>query len=95
VTGAANSKGDVGANGGKRQNPISPYGTNRKDDKNIHAEEKVIPPGGGEAVGAGRAHCANCTNDIINSGNVPATSIDPSWNPTPGQLKPKTPGVQW
>ncbi len=102
-TSAANSDGDQKKNGGARKNPISPFGTDRSCDKNIHAEEKVIPPEGGQAIAADKPHCANCTNDIINSGdpnvpysgNVTASPIRPSWNPTAQQTTPKDPNVVW
>jgi RHS repeat-associated protein len=94
-TTSANDKGDTKNNGGKRKNPISPFGTDRKDDKNIHAEEKLLKQDGKEAIAAGKPHCANCTNDIINSGNVTASPIRPDWQPTAKQTTPKDPNVQW
>ena len=92
IAASASSDGKVRQSGGKREEkPAGPW-HDRCDDKSIHAEEKVIkgrdglPVVSGEAVGAGIPHCANCTNDIINSGNVPATSIRPNWSPSDAQL---------
>lgn len=94
-TTSANGGGDTKNNGGKRKNPISPFGTDRKDDKNIHAEEKLLKQDGKEAIAAGKPHCANCTNDVINSGNVTASPIRPNWEPTKDQTTPKDPSVKW
>jgi RHS repeat-associated protein len=64
-----------------------PHDTHRPGDANLHAEEGVIRSGSsGRAVAATLPHCANCTNDVINSGNVPASTINPSWDPEPGHL---------
>lgn len=88
-TTAANGNGDMAKNKGEKR-PADWDG--RKDDKNIHAEEYLVKDkdgnykSSGDAVGASKAHCANCTNDIIASGNVPSTSIRPSWEPTDQQL---------
>lgn len=94
-TTSANQNGDTKKNGGERKNPISPFGTDRKDDKNIHAEEKLLKKDAGDAIAAGKPHCANCTNDIINSGNVTSSPIRPDWQPTPDQIKPKDTSVKW
>ncbi len=83
---AADDKGNLGTNGGERQQARSPFGTNRGNDPNVHAEEKILQPNGRSAVGADKPHCPNCTNDIIRSNNVPATSIHPDWNPPPSML---------
>src|SRR6185437_12990018 len=85
---AADDRGNLAENGGERQQARSPYGTNRGCDANVHAEENLLTPGG-SAIGADKAHCANCTNDIIGSGNVPSTSIRPDWNPKQSQLQGK------
>ncbi|MEP7120068.1 MAG: DUF6531 domain-containing protein [Byssovorax sp.] len=84
---AANDKGDTAYNGGERDKARSPYGTNRGNDPNVHAEEKLLTPGGNQAMGADKPHCPNCTNDIIGSNNVPATSIHPDWKPRDAQLQ--------
>ncbi|MFO0759560.1 MAG: RHS repeat-associated core domain-containing protein [Byssovorax sp.] len=86
---AADDKGNLGTNGGERDKARSPFGTNRGNDPNVHAEEKILQQDGGRAVGADKPHCPNCTNDIIRSGNVPATSIHPDWNPPPSTLSGK------
>lgn len=83
VSGAATD----GDHRGRSGTPRPPGDPHRPEDRNIHAEEQAMaaaPNGGaGSAVGAGRAHCANCTDSIIRAGGVPATSIRPSWNPEP------------
>jgi RHS repeat-associated protein len=102
VAASGSSDGRTARSGGSRANRKSPeWQKTRNEDKSVHAEERLVKDKNGvyntkgEAVGAGIAHCSNCTHDIIASNNVPATSIRPDWQPTDKQLglQPGDPSV--
>lgn len=74
--------------------PAPAVGRNDPGGTGLHAEANIGPLDG-TAVGAGRPHCANCVNHIMNNGGVTASPIrssgDAAWDPPPATPPGSTP----
>lgn len=84
----ANGNVTVAMNGGKPngQREERPWGNADQQGKPLHAEEKTNV-GQGDYSGAGRPHCGNCTDHVMQQGGVTSSPIQgtgpTAWNPQP------------